>query len=52
MFLTVVPWTTIGIWASSVFVCGLIVTWLVQRTGRLWPAMVVHFIDNVAGVLV
>ncbi len=52
MFLAVVPWATVGIWASSVFVGGLILYWLVQRTGRLWPAMVVHFIDNVAGLLV
>ncbi len=51
MFLAVVPWATVGIWASSAFVCGLILYWLVRRTGRLWPAMVVHFIGNVAGLL-
>ena len=51
IFLTVVPWTTIGIWASCVFLGGLIFYWLVRQTGKLWPAMVVHFIGNVAGLL-
>ena len=51
MFLSSVPWMTVAMWAASVFVSGLILYWLVRRTGLLWPAIAVHFAGNVAGML-
>ncbi|MDE2184589.1 MAG: CPBP family intramembrane metalloprotease [Alphaproteobacteria bacterium] len=51
MYLAVVPWATIAVWTASVFAGGLILYWLVRRTGLLWPAIVVHLIDNVAGLM-
>jgi membrane protease YdiL (CAAX protease family) len=50
MYLSPVPWPTIVIWSGTIFICGLILYWLVRRTGALWPAIVVHFVDNAIGL--
>lgn len=37
---------------TATFVLGLICAWIYERSGSIWTAVVVHAVNNIAGVLV
>jgi membrane protease YdiL (CAAX protease family) len=41
-----------SVWAFSMIIFGSIVTWLYERTGKLWPSMLVHLCVNFVGIMV
>ncbi|MBE7462105.1 MAG: CPBP family intramembrane metalloprotease [Planctomycetes bacterium] len=42
------------VWSNllSLFVLSLVLTWLYERTGRLWASMWLHFVNNLMALLV
>ncbi|GMV80643.1 MAG: hypothetical protein AMXMBFR7_18270 [Planctomycetota bacterium] len=42
------------VWSNvlSLFVLSLVLTWLYERTGRLWASMWLHFVNNLLALLV
>lgn len=43
--------TVVATAAASMLVFGLIATWSVSQTARLWPAIVLHATNDAVGVL-